>query len=77
MCFEENLVETRVNLNPLEVINTFPYLKRTDKSNNSDWDALYSKLRKDQRRWGMVEKVLGKMGVPIKAWEMMYKAVVQ
>ena len=44
--------------------------------NNNDWEALYINLRKAQRRWGMVAKVLGKTGVLIKVQEMMYKAVV-
>ena len=45
--------------------------------NNSDWAALYSNLRKAQIIWGLLEKVLGKTRAPIKAQEMMYKAVVQ
>ena len=67
----------RVNLNPLEETTAFPYLGRTFKYNNSDWVALYINLRKDHRRWGMVEKVMGERGVPINAWTMMYKLVVQ
>ena len=67
----------RVNLNPLRETAAFLYLRRTVKYNTSDWAALYSNLRKYQRRWGMVEKVLGKMGVPIKYLATMYKAVVQ
>ena len=30
-----------------------------------------------QSKWGMVAKVLDNMGYPIKAWAIMYKAVVQ
>ena len=45
--------------------------------NNIDWEALYSNLRKSHRRWGMVAKVMGKMGAPIKAKAMVYKALVQ
>ena len=46
------------------------------KYNNSYWAELYSNLWKSQRIWGMMEKVLGNMWVPIKARDMMYKAVV-
>ena len=34
-------------------------------------------MRKAQRKWGMVAKVMDKTGGMIKAREMMYKAVVQ
>ena len=57
----------RVVLNPLEVTTVFPYLVRTFMYNNSDWVALYSNMWKYQRRWGMVENVLGKTGDPIKS----------
>ena len=70
-------MEIRVNLNPLEATITFPYHRRTVAYNNSDWAALYSNLRNSQRRWGMVEKVLGKTGVPIKTWAIIYKLLVQ
>ena len=45
--------------------------------NNSHWVALYSNLRKYQRIQGMLEKVLGKTGMPIKAQSMMYKLLFQ
>ena len=64
-------MEIRVNLNPLEATTAFPYLGRTIRYNNSDWVALYS------RSWGLVAKVLGKIGSPIKAQAMIYKALVQ
>ena len=47
------------------------------KNNNSDNVEFYSNLRKAQRRWGTVEKVLGKKGAPIKDRPMMYKAILQ
>ena len=52
----------RANLNPLEENKVFPYLRLTIAYNNCDWAALYSNLRKVQRRWEMVAKVLGKTG---------------
>ena len=66
----------KVDLNPIEATTAFPYLGRTITYNNSDWEALYSNLRKSQRIWGIVEKVLGKEGVPINPRAMIYKAVV-
>ena len=38
--------------------------------------ALYVNLRKVWQ-WGMTEKVLVKTGEMVRAWDMMYKAVVQ
>ena len=70
-CFEANQVEIRVNLNTLEATTVFPYLGRKVTFNNSDWAELYRKMRKSQRRWGMVEKVLGNTGAPIKSQVMM------
>ena len=67
----------KVNLNPLGATTGFPYLGRTITYNKIDWAEIYSNLRKSQRIWGMVEKVLGKKGELIKACEMMYKAVFQ
>ena len=52
----------RVNLDPLEATTALNYLGNMVMYKNSDWAALYSNLRKDQRRWVMVENVLGKTG---------------
>ena len=70
------MIHHLLDLNTLEEKTEFPYLGRTVMYNNNDWEALYINLRKAQRRWGMVAKVLGKTGVLIKVQEMMYKAVV-
>ena len=76
-CLEENQVSIRVNLNPLKATSAFPYLIHTVAYNNRNWAELYSNLRKAQRRWGVVEKVMGKTGAPIKYQAMMYKVVFQ
>ena len=76
-CFKANILAIRVSLNHLEATTTFPYLGRMVTYNNSDWVNLYINLRKSQSRLGMVVKVMGTTGAPIKAWEMMYKVVVQ
>ena len=67
----------RFKLNHLEAKTLLSYLGRVFTYNNSYWSGFYSNLRKDQRRWGMVAKVLGKKGSTIKAWAMIYKASVQ
>ena len=76
MCFEENQLVIKVNLKPLKSNTAFPYLGHTVMYNNSYWEVLYSNLRKYQRRWGMMAKDMVKTGAPVKAREMMYKAVV-
>ena len=67
----------RFKLNPLDVTTAFPYLRRMGMYNNSDWAAFYSNLRKAHRIWGMLAKVLGKTGVPIKYRVMVYNVIVQ
>ena len=67
----------RVNLYPLEAKTALPYLGSTVTYNNSNCSTLYSNLRKSQRRWVIVAKVIVKTGVPTKAREMIYKSVVQ
>ena len=61
----------RVNLNLFEGKNAFPYHRSTVTYNNIYWSKLYSNLRKAQRIWGLVAKVLGKIGETIKARAMM------
>ena len=56
----------KVIINPLKETTLFPYLGRTITYNNSDWGALYINLQKTQKRWGVVAKVLGNTGAPIK-----------
>ena len=75
--FEANHVGIKVRINPLEAATEFPYLGRTITYNTSYWTELYSNLRKSQRRWGMVAKVMGNTGAPIKAQAMMYTEVAQ
>ena len=65
----------QVNLGPLDTTDASPYLGRTINFKKSDWAALYLNLRKAQRRWGVMAKVLVKSGATVRAREMMYKAV--
>ena len=69
-------MEIKVNLHPLEETTVFLYRGITITYNNSDWAVLYINLQTYQRRWGTVEKVMGKIREPIKGQEMMYKALV-
>ena len=71
--FESNQVAVIVNLIPLEATSAFPYLGRIITYNNSDWAEFYSNLWKSQRRWGVVSKMLGDTGSPIKECAIMYK----
>ena len=63
----------RVNLDPLEATTAFPYLSCMVNLNNSDWVDLYRNLRKSQRRWGVVAKVVGNTGASVKSWVIMYR----
>ena len=74
--FDANQVVIKFNINPLESATELNYLGNTIRYNNSDSVALYSNLKKSHRRYGMVAKVVGKMGKPIKACEIRYKLVV-
>ena len=66
-----------MNADPLEPAAYFPYLVRIFTFNNINWENLYQHLRKSWRWWGMVVKVLMRMGATVPAWAMLYKAVVQ
>ena len=76
-CFESNHVAIKANIKPLEAATELTYLVRTITYNNIDWTEIYRNLRKSQRIWGMMEKVLRKMGELTKDQEMTYKMVVQ
>ena len=56
-------------------MEAFPYLERTIEYNNSDWTAVFQNLRKAQRRWGMILKVLKNTVATVQAHGIMYKAV--
>ena len=45
--------------------------------NNSDWMSLCVNLRKSQRQWEVVVKVMKKKGETVLSHAMMYNAVVQ
>ena len=56
--FEASSVSLYINEETLPPLEAFPYLGRIIAYNNSDWAAVYLNLRKSQRRWGMIERVL-------------------
>ena len=66
-----------VNTNPLESAADFTYMVRTVAYKNSDWLALYQNLRKARRRWGMVGKVVTKMGATTQELGMLYNETLQ
>ena len=66
----------KANIKPLKSMTNFPYLWRKFTYNNSNWAALYVNLRKVQKLWDRVAKVLIQTGVHMKSWVMLYKAVV-
>ena len=44
---------------------------------NSNWEAVYQNLRKEQRQWGLIVRVLEKTGETVQSRGIMYKAVTQ
>ena len=67
----------KVNLDPLDSAVAFTYMGCTITYKNSDCLSLYHNLGKARMRWGMVLKVLEKLGETLVAREMMYKSVMQ
>ena len=76
-CFEASRVLFHNNADTLPLSDAFPYLGRTITYNNSDWAVVYLNLRKSQRRWGMIARVLEITGATVWARVAMYEAVVQ
>ena len=48
-------MDIRVNLDLLEETTTFFYIGRMVTFSNSNWEAIYKKLRKVQRKQGIVK----------------------
>ena len=66
-----------MNSEPLEPVDSFKYLGHTVAYNNSNWATLYQNIWKVRRQWAMVGKVVTNMGETVRAWGMLYKAVVK
>ena len=66
-----------VNKELLEPASYFPYLGRTVTYKNSDWAALYKNLRKLQRQWGMLSKVVMNTGETVRSQGMIYMEIIQ
>ena len=71
------MVSLQINTEVLPPLEVFPYFGRTIAFTNSNWPVVYQNLRKAQRRWGMIARVLVKTGATVRAHWMMYKAVAQ
>ena len=59
----------------METTAAFLCLGHTVVYNNSDWASLYHNLKKSQRRWVMVTKVLTKLIVVVRERSNIYKVV--
>jgi hypothetical protein len=75
--FDACAVTFQLNDELLEKVETFRYLGRLLASNNSDWPTLYYNLKKAQKRWGMVARVLVQDGASARCMGLFYKAIVQ
>ena len=51
-----------VKIEPLDPDTDFPYLGHTVAYNNSNWKSLYQNISKSRQRWGVVARVVTKMG---------------
>ena len=71
------MVSIWVNAESLEPADAFPYHVRTIEYNNSNWEAVYHNLRKDNRRWGVISKLLTKTVAMVRACSMPYKLMTQ
>ena len=75
--FEAIRVSFQINADPLLPPGASPYPRRIIAYKNGYWSAVFQNLRKARRRWGVVSKVLTKMGATVWAREKMYKSVAQ
>ena len=75
--YEAGQERFQVNGNFLTRVSAFKCLGRDLVYNNSDWLALYRNLKKAQKRWGMVSRVLVRDGATTRAMGMFYKGIVQ
>ena len=66
-----------MNSEPLEKIAAFLYLGCTVTYNNNNWSALYHNLRKAQRQWEMVRKVVLKTEAKVQSMGKIYNTLVQ
>ena len=71
------MISFQINAEALPPWKPFPYLGRTIAYNNIYWAEVYHKLKKAQRRWGMIARVLEKTGETVQDRGMMYKSVDQ
>ena len=76
-CFEASRFSLHINSKTLPLSEEFPYLGRTISYNNKYWALVYLNLRKSQRLWGMISRVLEMTGAKVRYRGEMYKAVAQ
>ena len=73
--FEVSQVTIKFHLVPLDSASIFPYLLCIIPYYNIEQEAMYHNLRKAQKMWGMVSRILVKVGVMVRAREIIYKEV--
>ena len=76
-CFEASGFSFQINAETLPLSEAFPYLVRTIAYSNRDWASVYLNLQTYQRRWGMVARVIERMGATVRSRGAMHKAVAQ
>ena len=62
---------------PLDMITSFKYLGRVLTNLGGDWLAVVGDLRKAQKRWARLSRILGREGARTKVLGVFFKAVVQ
>ena len=76
-CFEAIGLSFQINANTLPPSEALPYLGQTIAYNNRIWEAVYLNLRKAQRRWRMIARVIEREGATVRARGEIYKEVAQ
>ena len=62
------------NAKTLPPKEALPYLGRTITYSNINWPAVLQNLKKARSQWGMISRVLTKIGETVWDHEMVYKA---
>ena len=71
------MVSFQINAEALQPSESFPYLERTIAYNSSNLPTVYQNLRKAQRQWGVITRVLANTEATVRSQMMIYKAVSQ
>ena len=61
----------------MEMVTSFKYIGRVLTASDDDWPVVVANLRKAQKRWSRLSRILGRDGSDPKKFGKFYKAVVQ